>query len=198
MLVFSACIKDYALDEDKADLWFALLEDIPDENFLQAITHLSNSEINLYPGTNIVALIRGKVNELAGGSVPVDAMAELAYDKIVRAFERWGKYRTVVFDDPTIHAVLDSKGGWIAYCNTPDGELKWYRKEFVNLYKLYAPLMAQGLIRFPAELPGLWASEVTATDKAKLPVFIGDKQKFLEWSKKKALAEGEGQKKLEG
>lgn len=132
----------------------------------------------------------------------IAAQASLAYAKLEKAFTQAGVYKTVVFDDPVIHAVVENLGGWVSYCNLPDEELKWYRKDFEKKYQDFAPLIVQGKIMPLVQLPGLYAADTHATSEAKAPALIGDGTKILAWTKEvKALAdknraEQEGFKKL--
>lgn len=70
----------------------------------------------------------------------LEAQAALAYDKVNNATKSIGAYKSVVFDDPVIHVVLQSLGGWVEVCGRPaDTEKeKWWRKEFERLYRLYS------------------------------------------------------------
>ena len=45
---------------------------------------------------------------------------------------------SVKFDDPVIHSVIESMGGWEALCSIENAEMKWKRKEFENLYPIMA------------------------------------------------------------
>ena len=40
------------------EIWKSLLNDIPDERFIYAVKKVCNNVRDIYPGTNIVALIR--------------------------------------------------------------------------------------------------------------------------------------------
>lgn len=132
----------------------------------------------------------------------IAAQASLAYGKLEKTFTQAGIYKTVVFDDPVIHAVVENLGGWVNYCNLRDEELKWYRKDFEKKYLSLAPLIAQGKILAPVKLAGLYERDTHATAEAKTPALIGDGTKILAWTKEvralaeKNRAEQEGFKKL--
>lgn len=128
----------------------------------------------------------------------VSAQAALAYEKVERAFVQAGIYKSVVFDDPVTHAVIENLGGWVKYNRLTDEESKWWRKDFEKRYQELAPLVVQGKIVAPLMLPGLFAGEGTATEQAKTPVLIGDSTKILAWTKEvKALKEqNDGFKKV--
>ena len=130
----------------------------------------------------------------------IATQAALAYAQVERAFTCAGVYASVVFDDPVIHAVLDNLGGWIEYCNQPEDNVKWWRKDFERRYQEFAPLVKTGMIKPPAMLGGLYAADPQSSERARLPVFVGDRQKALAWTevvKKEKALELEGAKKLE-
>lgn len=191
MTIFTACIKDFPLDKDKAAVWFRLLKDMPDELFLEAVHRVCQTEKNIYPGTNIVAMIR----ESTGG-MSIDASAALAWEKAYGALISHGN-NSVVFDDPIIHAVIYNLGGWIKFCEMMSSDMKWWRKDFERLYtslisvpNLNPPKRLMGTTEQTNRLDGY-----NEYEDNKLPVIIGNKQKALEWT---GLKLPETQKKLEG
>ena len=77
MLLFVATFQKMKIDDNTQDAWFMLLEDLGDDQFLRAIKKVCQGQPEIYPGTNIVALIReharrqvrcrcGKVFEIEG------------------------------------------------------------------------------------------------------------------------------------
>ena len=125
----------------------------------------------------------------------------MAYAKVEKAFISVGVYSSLIFDDPVIHAVIDNLGGWIAYCNQPEDNVKWYRKDFEQRYQNFAPLVAAGIFKTSTMLGGLYAIDPQSSERARLPVFVGDKQKALAWmeaAKKEQALEISNAKKLLG
>lgn len=61
----------------------------------------------------------------------------LAWSKAERAIRSVGRYSSVVFDDPIIHAVVTDMGGWIKLCGITEDELPFRAKEFENRYAGY-------------------------------------------------------------
>lgn len=53
-----------------------------------------------------------------------------AWSKVEKAIRLVGPYRSVVFDDPIIHAVLQEMGGWIKICHSSEKQLLFVAKEF--------------------------------------------------------------------
>lgn len=171
ILIALAEIHDKTLSPPQLDLYFNALADFDIATIRKIANNLAKTS-KFFP----------KPADFREQILPnLDAQASLAWDKLYTAFINAGVYRSVVFDDPIIHAVLNSlDGGWIGYCNLSHEELKWYRKDFERLYKNYAPLVLSGRIETPKALPGLHEKDDKSTNEAKTPVFIGDKQKYLE------------------
>jgi len=46
-------------------------------------------------------------------------------------------YRDIMFEDIRVQAVIESMGGWIAYCQRDPNYESLHRKEFIKLFKLY-------------------------------------------------------------
>ena len=63
--------------------------------------------------------------------------ALLAWSKVDKALRHVGTYRSVAFDDPIIHLVLQNMGGWIALGNKTESEWPFVAKEFENRYRSY-------------------------------------------------------------
>jgi len=92
---------------------------------------------------------------------PADLMRCLAEDAEQRALTAWlkvsdairrvGSYSSVAFDDPIIHAVIASQGGWIKLCSTPDHQLPFRAKAFQTHYQA---LCQRPLTHYPATLCG--------------------------------------------
>jgi hypothetical protein len=114
-------------------------------------------------------------------------VASLAYDKVEEAFYGAGVYQTVIFDDTVIHKVIESLGGWIAYCEQPEKDVKWWKKDFERLYKQYAPLVAAGQLEAPKQLFGQHAiNNVDEKEWIDRPALIGDHEKIRELTDGKA------------
>lgn len=96
--------------------------------------------------------------------------ARLAMSKMLDAMGRVGAYRSVVFDDPIIHAVIDDLGGWIGLCRAEWDSYSEHR--FCEAYRAYA---GRENITFPAKLVGEYEA-VNAKDGRQIapPVLVGD------------------------
>lgn len=78
-----------------------------------------------------------EIIELIGGNV--SDVAEVETGKVLDSIHRYGGGQTIVFDDPVTQAVIKQGfGGWIKLCSElKESEEKWFRKDFINIYKSY-------------------------------------------------------------
>jgi len=98
-----------------------------------------------------------------------------AWSKVERALRTVGQYRSVVFDDALIHAVVAGMGGWCALCRCPVEELPFRAREFERSYAGYR--QRRETPPYPSRLIGLCESENSARgygDRTARPVLIGD------------------------
>lgn len=83
--------------------------------------------------------------------------------KVESAVRNVGPWRQIVFDDPVIHRVIVSMGGWIRFCLCGESEWPHLLREFGQRYGLMARQVGQ-------HQPLLMAETVTIGQ----PVYIGD------------------------
>lgn len=118
-----------------------------------------------------------EIREAAVGNVEDQAL--LAFEKVRRAVAEYGAYKTVVFDDPIIHAAIENCGGWLAICEKTLDEWKWFQKDFIKAYTTFS---RSGAPETAPELAGRHDIENTSRGlPANEPVLIGDKKKALSW-----------------
>jgi len=55
--------KNLSASKKRLDIWHDLLNDIEDKQFEDAVKKICREVRDIYPGTNIVALIREQINE---------------------------------------------------------------------------------------------------------------------------------------
>mgnify|MGYP003649678851 FL=1 len=60
-----------------------------------------------------------------------------AWNKVTKAVQEIGTYRTVKFDDPLINSVIQDMGGWTAIGQITEDELPFRIKEFEKRYQAY-------------------------------------------------------------
>ena len=110
-----------------------------------------------------------------------ESQAMRAWSKVQEAIGRVGPYRSVVFDDPLIHAVVVEMGGWIALCEGLTDDLPFRAREFVKRYRGYRTQRAQP--RFPSKLAGLIEMHNSAHEVGEdipEPLLIGDSWRALQ------------------
>ena len=65
-------------------------------------------------------------------------MALIAYLKVINAMNRIGPYKSIIFDDPVIHLVVDALGGWAEISKIPISQVERFKAEFINLYTIFS------------------------------------------------------------
>lgn len=149
--------------------YFMVLKDLSNEQFEHAITHVMGS--HKFSKMPLPAEIKEQV---LGKS---EDMALLALDKLQKAMSKKGKYASVCFDDPLIHACVSSLGGWIKLCSMELEEWKWVKKDFERLYKAFAS-NPEAKIQIPDHLPGIIETQNSANgyqvDKLRIE-YVGEK-----------------------
>ena len=106
-------------------------------------------------------------------------LAFLAWTKLVDALGRVGTYRTVVFDDPVIHRVVDDMGGWTSFGSKTERELPFAEKEFVGRYRA---LRVKGSVpRHASRLIGQTEANnaISGWGREEPPVLIGCQEKAM-------------------
>jgi hypothetical protein len=146
-------------------IWRRLLEDIEDGPFLSAVIRLCREEKQIYPGTNVVALIRERSLGGRSGIVALSVLEE--------AMRRYGAYKSIIFADPVIHLVVARMGGWPKLCTTEMGEWKFMRRDFERLYDAVVkePIPEN---QIPESLPGLHEIGNAAGGHADHPIDLVD------------------------
>lgn len=151
------------------DTYYALLKDLSEDQFQSAVTHvLSDRQYTNLP-------IPANIREAAIGKLDDEALIALA--KLERAMPTWGAYRSIIFDDPIIHAIVQSMGGWVKVCVMPDDEWKFRRIEFLKTYKAFAPNLNR--LQVPFKLVG-----IDESDNPTLPpkiAYAGSREKIDAW-----------------
>jgi Domain of unknown function (DUF6475) len=104
-----------------------------------------------------------------------DSRAMMAWSFVESCTERVGRYQSVVFDDPLIHAVIEDMGGWIKLCEQPLSEMHFMASNFQKRYRAFLSYPPK---RHPAYLVGLMERENATQGYAfEPPLFLGDQSK---------------------
>ena len=103
----------------------------------------------------------------------IETNAEIAYNKLIKARREEGSYKTVIFDDPIIHRIIDVLGGWIRVCemNYEDEKFTAFKKNFLEMYKKYSEAKDKYDYEYPTKLIGRQELE---NSNSGFDEFIGD------------------------
>ena len=117
ILTFTSCIKGLEVKTEELEMWFSLLNDLPDKIFLEAIKSLCHTQKEFYNGTNVVALIRDKVYEIrCTFPKPSDAWEEF----IVKKRHLTDGEGEPVWSHPVIKQVVEEIGWGVLVAITPE------------------------------------------------------------------------------
>lgn len=167
IMLLAKIFPNYKID---TELFYELLKDIPDKAFQTAITNITNNVKELYPNTNIIALIR----EYTEGNK--DDKALIAWNLAKKAVQDIGYYNTPDFADPIISHCLNELGGWMEFCSAKIEDLPFIEKRFMDLYRLFL----KREVFNPIKLYGFFAvsnTEKGYLDKIPEPIKIGYEKK---------------------
>ena len=118
---------DHQCSSAKVKLYFSELSDLSIEEIEFGVRKILKEAV--YPKFPTIGAIRQAILGCA------EDQAILAWQKVFKAMKIIGQYRSVQFDDPVIHSVIELMGGWENICMVEEKELQWKQKEFINLYK---------------------------------------------------------------
>lgn len=71
--LITACLPNLKLE---FDIYFELLRDLPDEPFLKAVADFCRNETELFPGSNLVALLRQRTRVVMNQPKPFARLTE--------------------------------------------------------------------------------------------------------------------------
>ena len=165
-IIETICEKEFS--EKKAGLYRDLLNEIPDEKFIVGITEMLKRRVfsNLPMPAEIIQYCQGLKED------DLEIRIAEAKNKLEKAIGSIGTYRTVAFDDPDIHLVINAYGGWIKLGMTNIDDFKnWLKFEFPKLYKSFASRKNQFIPMF-----------LEGKGEDKTIIYIGDKEKALKWT----------------
>ena len=117
--------------EINAKVYYEALKDISDEDFENAVLEIIQKTKDLYPGSNLIAMIREKVT----GSC--EDLALIAWTQARAAILSHGYYRSISFEDRVINGVIEGMGGWEKFSSMLLEEEPFRQKDFINLYEAF-------------------------------------------------------------
>jgi len=117
------------------EMWWQIFSKYSLQDFQKGITAALSQLKNygrLPMPSDIIELI-----ETSG--VDLDSLAEVEASGVIQAIKTSGSYNSVIFKDTTTMAVVQHGfGGWVQLCaDLNSNEEKWFRKDFVRIYRAY-------------------------------------------------------------
>lgn len=178
MLLGLAEIYNRTLSEASVTLYYNALKQYDFEDVNNAINIIVRQSRFMPSISEIIDIIENKQTP--------DALAEQAYNKLIRARKEVGAYASIVFDDPIIHRIIEQHGGWPAVCamTKDDEQFTAFKKNFIQEYKAF---MHDKNYKYPKELAGIcdiYNNAAGFDNHIPPPVIFGDKNKAIEWINK--------------
>ena len=175
-IVFKKIVDYYGnskLTKEKQELYYLALKDLSKEEFLNGFIRMIRDR----EYTNFPSIAEIRKYGLWLKEEDVEVRIHIAKEKLKQAIKVFGAYQSVAFDDPNIHAVIDSLGGWVKVCMMKEEELeKFITFEFKKIYKVYL----RSSYNINSRYTGLHDKE----NNNESLIVIGNKNQYLEWSKK--------------
>ncbi len=175
-IVFKKFVDYYGTDKltkEKQELYYLALKDLSKEDFLNGFIRLLRDR----EYTNFPSIAEIRKYSLWLKEQDIETRIHIAKEKLKAAIRVYGAYRTVGFDDPNIHAVIDSLGGWIQVCTMNAVDLdKFITFEFKKVYRAYL----QVSYNINSKYLGIHDKE---NEKENLTV-VGNQEQYLEWNRK--------------
>ena len=161
------------LSKEKQEIYFLALKDLSREEFQTGFIRIVKDR----EYTNFPSIAEIRKYSLWLKEQDVETRIHIAKEKLKAAIKVYGAYRTVGFDDPNIHAVIDSLGGWIQICTMNAADLdKFITFEFKKVYRAYL----QVSYNINSKYLGIHDKE---NEKENL-IVVGNQEQYLEWNRK--------------
>ena len=161
------------LSKEKQEIYFLALKDLSKEEFQTGFIRIVKDR----KYTNFPSIAEIRKYSLWLKEQDVETRIHIAKEKLKAAIKVYGAYQTVGFDDPNIHAVIDSLGGWLQVCTMDMEDLdKFITFEFKKVYKAYL----QVSYNINSKYLGIHDKE---NEKENL-IVVGNQEQYLEWNRK--------------
>jgi hypothetical protein len=176
---------DWETDHKQFLNHFAVLSETFDKKCSKELTRIYARSLEKFPIDVVTKALDAAVTtcrffpkpveliELCVGGNTVD-QAEIEWGKVIGAVEHVGPYKSVVFDDPTTMAVIETSGGWVRFCQDITFQNATFkRKDFVASWKAYKG----GGIKHKGHLAGIIEQEngtLGYRENIPEPVLIGE------------------------
>lgn len=167
-----------SLSVEKQKIYFSALRDLELATIQVGFTRLiADREFTNFPS---VAEIRKY--SLGTKEEHIKTRIQIAKEKVKRAIRMYGANESIAFDDPAIHAVIVSFGGWEKLCTAPLKDFEnFFTFEFEKVYKAY--------IQAPFSVAEKFLGIFDRQNGDENLFILGEKQKYIEWVDKKGARE---------
>ena len=108
-----------------SEIYWEFLKDLKGEDYLKAVTEISSTQTELYPGTNLIAMIREKA--LVGDGLTNGE----AWREVIREISNTGSWGEPHFKNPLVTRAVECMG-WRTLCLSEDSALD--RAHFLKIY----------------------------------------------------------------
>ena len=161
------------LSKEKQEIYFLALKDLNKEEFQTGFIRIVKDR----EYTNFPSIAEIRKYSLWLKEQDIETRIHIAKEKLKVAIKVYGAYQTVGFDDPNIHAVIDSLGGWLEVCTMNIEDLnKFITFEFKKVYRAYL----QVSYNINSKYLGIHDKE---NEKENL-VVVGNQKQYLDWNQK--------------
>ena len=164
-----------AISDTLLDIYLDGLKQYDYQDLSRAIKlHLSNPD-----GGQFFPKIADITRHIGGGN---QDKALVAWSKVDKAVRTVGSHRSIVFDDPVIHAVIQDMGGWIDFGMCDLSEWPFRQNEFIKRYKGFMDRGGVGK-DYPAKFLGsadMHNRQLGLVDNGRETVLIGDHSKAMD------------------
>ena len=126
LLIMMANYYREQLSENDIAFWLMDLGNYSFDEVLSAFETWRKTHDRMPKISNIIEIMKGSGEDHALESLM----------KVEKAMDEHGAYATVVFDDPAIHATIQSLGGWVKACRQTEYEFTWWKKDFRERYQM--------------------------------------------------------------
>lgn len=129
---------DSVMPDGLLDVWLNLLEEYAAQEVEKGVAET----IKTYPYKTRppYAVLRKAIDKIAGKKriepeISLDMQAAAEWDRLLDALFEHGRYHKPKVH-PTTEYVLRGMGGWDAACDWETDRLQWYRKDFIERWKM--------------------------------------------------------------
>ena len=162
------------IPEARASIYYLTLSDLTEKQFHTGIVRLLQERVF----TNFPAPADIRKYALGLKDDDIKTRIDIAKQKLRRAISAYGAYQSVGFDDPGIHAVINSvDGGWHGICTMP-------LENYKNFFEFTFDRVYRAFLQSPYQVNTNFIGMHDRENNGNNLIVVGDRKKFLNWSGK--------------